>query len=334
MISIIQEEKTWKTTLKRFDSYDFYHTYDYHVISKKDDEKPILVLFENNGQVLAIPFLMRSIPGTEFFDLTSVYGYAGPVCDNIKNNHDFALAFNRFLKEKNIVSIFSRLHPFIKGQEDVLKGLGQTPTIGKVVNIDLTSDLAQQRTQYSKSTKNRTNKCRKLCTIRKAKTDEDIDTFIDIYYENMDRLSASKDYYFSRNYFFDFMKCDDFETEILMVFHNEDDVAIAASMFVKTNSYVQFHLSGSRTSYLHLAPANVFLDEMRVLATNDGYDYFNLGGGLGGREDSLFDFKSSFSNDYRDFKVWKYIVNNEVYNELSKNKIGVDNESFFPLYRK
>jgi len=337
MITIIQEKDAWKETMARFSDHDFYHTYDYHVISKKENETPILILFEDADRAIAIPFLRRPIANTPYNDLTSVYGYAGPVFDNFDfkgENELFAQNFNDILRDLNIVSIFSRLHPYIPGQEEVLKSLGQTPTIGKVVNIDLTLDLAEQRTQYSKSTKNRTNKCRKQSTVRKAETEEDINTFVDIYYENMDRLSATKDYYFSREYFFEFMRCDDFDTEILMVINNEDEVAMAASMFVKTNDYVQFHLSGSRTSYLNLAPANVFLDEMRILATDEGHKFFNLGGGLGGQEDSLFAFKSSFSNDYKDFKVWKYIVDDEVYSELSKSKMQGGNEGFFPLYRK
>ena len=242
-------------------------------------------------------------------------------------------AFTGLLQELKIVSVFSRLHPYIIGQTTFLNKLGTTPALGKVVNIDLRLDLASQRTQCSKSTKNRTNKCRKLCTVRKAESENDINTFIDIYYENMDRLSASQDYYFTREYFFNFMKCKDFETDILLVEHNEDKVATAGSMFVKTKSIVQFHLSGTRTAYLNIAPANVFLDEMRILATSEGYQYFNLGGGLGSKQDSLFDFKSSFSNDYKDFRVWKYIVNENVYEELSKPNTG-DDSGFFPLYRK
>ncbi len=163
-------------------------------------------------------------------------------------------------------------------------------------------------------------------------SDADVNTFIDIYYENMDRLSASKDYYFSRQYFFDFLSCSDFKTEILLVVHNDTQEAIAASMFIKTNDIVQFHLSGSRTDYLSLAPANVFLDDMRIRATEEGYKIFNLGGGLGSKEDSLFDFKASFSKDHREFKVWKYIADQKIYDQLTE-KNGAVQEGFFPAYR-
>lgn len=336
MIKVITEGSSWKAQITRFKSYDFYHTYDYHIISKKENEQPILLVYEEDNHCIALPLLKRPIDSTNYFDLTSVYGYPGPLTMGLGESFEsetFHNSLRNTFKELNIVSVFSRLHPYITYQEKVLLRLGETPTIGKVVNIDLTQDLDFQRSQYGKSTKNRTNKCRRLCSVKKAETALDIDTFIDIYYENMDRLSATKDYYFSREYFYNFLKCDDFETDILLVMHNEDKRAIAASMFVKTKNIVQFHLSGSRTDYLDIAPANLFLDEMRIRATEQGFEIFNLGGGLGGKQDSLFNFKASFSKDYRDFKVWKYIANESVYHKLCAEKNIVSDENFFPLYR-
>ncbi len=333
MISLITEKEEWRNALKAIGGYDFYHTYDYHHLSKNADETPLLVMYKDEHLHLVIPFLKRTIADGPYVDLTSVYGYAGPLQKGTLEDADLGLfqtMFNSCLAELKVVSIFSRLHPYLNYQEPLLAGLGQVITLGKTVNIDLTKSVDEQRTQYGKSTKNRTNKCRRLCKVVSATTTEDIDTFIDIYYENMKRLSAAESYFFPRKYFFDFLECSDFETDILLVIHEEDQLAIAGSMFVKTNSMVQFHLSGSRTEYLNIAPANLFLDEMRLKATQEGYTTFNLGGGLGSEQDSLFNFKASFSKDYRDFKIWKYIVNNSVYDTLAGERKHSD---FFPAYR-
>jgi hypothetical protein len=82
-----------------------------------------------------------------------------------------------------------------------------------------------------------------------------------------------------------------------------------------------------------MAPANAFLDEMRIMATQEGYKVFNLGGGLGSKEDSLFDFKASFSKDRRDFRVWKYVVDDVIYASLSLKNNVKPNCEFFPRYR-
>ena len=318
------------------ETFDFYHTYEYHVISKKQEEKPILFIYKNKNISLALPFLIRPVKGTHFFDLTSVYGYAGPLSKNVDHDYDndhFIKEFKEMLRVLKITTIFSRLHPYIPFQQQVLKNLGNTPVLGKVVNIDLSLPLELQKRQYGKSTRNRVNKCRRCCTITQGCTEEDIHTFMSIYHENMDRVSASKEYYFTKKYYIDLLNSTAFKTTMLLLHHKETQESMAAALFIKTNEMVQFHLSGTRTKFLKLAPANLFLDEMRLKATEEGYRYFNLGGGLGAKEDALFSFKASFSKDHKDFRVWQYIVDQPVYNVLSQEKKSRTKTSFFPLYR-
>ena len=53
------------------------------------------------------------------------------------------------------------------------------------------------------------------------------------------------------------------------------------------------------------------------------------------KEDSLFDFKKSFSNLTLEYKSWRYIADPEKYDALLK-KNNIDKNStidFFPLYR-
>jgi hypothetical protein len=75
----------------------------------------------------------------------------------------------------------------------------------------------------------------------------------------------------------------------------------------------------------------LILDEARLLGNQTTAKSLHLGGGVGGSdEDSLFRFKSGFSKDFKEFSVWKFIVNEEIYEDLSKDKVCTD---FFPLYR-
>ena len=327
---IIKEE--WNTILIEIDNYDFYHTYDYHIISSNENETPILLTYTQEDTIIALPFVLRAVDGSEYFDLTSVYGYAGPICNVNVENFDFSnfkKAFKDYLQSKNIVSVFSRLHPYIV-QDQILESLGDLVSLGDVVNIDVTLPIDKSRMAYGKSNKNQINKLRRQCKVVKAETKEDILEFIDIYYENMKRLDAENHYFFSKDYFFQFMEINDYKTDILLVKHIESNKFIAGSMFVKTKNIVQFHLSGTRTEFLRLKPSKLFLDEMRLQATEQGYKIFNLGGGLGSEHDSLFDFKASFSKDFRAFKIWKYIVNHNIYDKLSEAK---DETNYFPKYR-
>jgi len=333
MIKEVTTKSDWNEVINRIGNYDFYHTYDYHSISKGENEQSILLVFNDDTKVIALPLVLRPIKNTPYCDFTSVYGYSGPLTNITDTEYDYSIfqsKLNAYFKEKGIISVFSRLHPYIE-QDAILNSLGDVINLGKVVNIDVSIPAEESRRAYGKSNKNQVNKLRRQCTVHKAETKEDILEFVDIYHENMRRLDAEAYYFFDKKYFLNFMEIEDFKTDILLVKDNETDTYIAGSMFVKTNNIVQFHLSGTRTDYLRMKPSKLFLDEMRLEATEAGFTYFNLGGGLGSQEDSLFNFKASFSKDFKIFKVWKYVVNQNIYDELSAN---AKDSGFFPKYRE
>ena len=151
----------------------------------------------------------------------------------------------------------------------------------------------------------------------------------------MDRVNARDKYYFNEAYFYNFVNSSNYKTEILMATSKETGEVAAAALMVTCKHIVQYHLSGTKEAFLHLSPIRFIIDEMRMKATQEHYRYFNLGGGLGSNEDELFNFKASFSKDFKPFKVWKYVVNTQVYNDLVKqfNIAAQVNNDFFPLYR-
>ena len=335
MIEIIKTKEAWEEVLSSCKSFDFYHTYDYHELSRNENEKPLLVSYKNEDTIIALPLLIRTIAGTDYKDATSVYGHPGPISNEIavpENSADFHEHLNRFFESEQIVSVFSRLNPYIPFQDEMLNGLGSLRTIGNMVNIDLTKDLDAQRSAYRRDTRSRVNKVRRMCSVKKAETKEEIQQFIDIYLETMKKLEANDSYFFENKYFFDFLDCDGFETDILLAVLNETEEVIAGTMFVKTNNIIQYHLSGTKNEHFKVAPSRLLLDEMRVQGTEQGYTYFNLGGGYNGNDDALFSFKSSFSDDIKVFKAWKHIANQKIYDELTK-EVKTSDPDFFPAYR-
>ena len=336
-ISIITSKERWQDVLDKADNFDFYHTYDYHSLSVKDGEKPVLVKYEEKDALIALPLVLRKIKGTAYFDATSVYGYSGPLQKNITssfNNAEFKKSLTAFFEEHKIISVFSRLNPFIEKQTEILEGIGNITELGSIVNIDLTLPLDEQRTIFSKTTKRYINKGRKTLKIIKSDSKEYIDTFINLYYENMNRVNAKKSYYFSKEYFYKFIESNHFKTDVLFAIKKDTSEIISAAMMVKTNNIIQYHISGTKTEFLSISPIRLLIDEMRINGTEQKFTFFNLGGGLGNEDDELLRFKSSFSKDFKVFKIWKYIANHKIYNELVSNKnIKDETSDFFPLYR-
>jgi hypothetical protein len=177
MIEIIKDKKKWDSILKSLDSFDLYHTYDYHHITKNNLDVPILVKYTEDNKIIAIPFLLRIIDGSQYYDLTSVYGYPGPISlkiDKNFNNSNFIAEFKAYLSADNIISVFSRLNPFISNQHRCINKLGELSNLGKVVNIDLTLDLDAQLQAYHKRLRTHVNKARRLCNVKLAETKEEI----------------------------------------------------------------------------------------------------------------------------------------------------------------
>jgi len=344
MIQIITEKTAWNSAVKLAKHSDFYHTYCYHELSKNENETPILIKYKDEKSCVLLALLVKEIENTDYKDARSVYGYTGVLYLSDKSNFDndnFREELNEYFLEQRIVSIFSRLHPYLEHQEDVLDGLGVISSPGDVVFIDLLEPLEVQRQNYSRRLKTQVNKAQRLCTIIKGETDIHIQAFIDIYYENMQRVNANGSYFFDELYFHQLMTCPYFETELSLVLCNETQEIIAGALFIKTDDIVHYHLSGIKEEYLGFNPIKLVIDRMRVKSTNDGYKYLNLGGGRSCKQDSLFTFKSSFSKHYMPFKLWKFIVNEEAYeflvNKQKQIEANVDFEidkEFFPAYRR
>lgn len=344
MIEIITERTIWNDTISLSMHSDFYHTYFYHNLSKKENETPILIKYQEHNTCVLLPLLLREIENSDYKDATSVYGYSGLLCISDMSNFDnenFKKELNLFLLKNKIVSVFSRLHPYLNSQEKILNGIGHISNPGDVVYINLLEPIKIQRQHYSNRLKTHINKAKRLCTIIKGETKAHVQEFIKIYYENMRRVNANESYFFDESYFYQLMSSPDFEVELSLAVSNETKEIIAGALFVKTDKIVQYHLSGIKKEFLDINSIKYVIDDMRIKSTEEGYTYFNLGGGRSNKQDSLFSFKTSFSKSLKPFKLWKYIVDENAYRDLVKqNKVAEsevnieDDQVFFPAYRR
>jgi len=304
----ITDSTGWAETLREVERHDFHHTWHYHRHSLEGAQRAELLRFDCEDVLIALPLILDRIPGTMHYDATSVYGYCGPVCSQRptpEQSARFGEMLLKYLAELRVVSLFSRLHPYIDHQQLVLAGLGEVSHIGPVVTIDLTQSPDEIRAGYGKSVKNQLNRLRRECTVVPVETDEQLIEFADIYSE----------------------------TDMFLAVDNASNEAMAGALFTTTRDIVQYHLSGTREKWLRRRASKLLIDHMRLKASDDGLRYMNLGGGLGGHQDSLFEYKSSFSKLTHPFRVWRWVLNQNVYNHLSSRTEGSPDGQFFPRYR-
>lgn len=333
--SIGSEE--WKQTLQSCEYYDFYHTESYHKLSTSDGEAKLLA-YKEGDTIIGLPVVIRKIEGTPYYDVTSVYGYAGPFTNFEISSLDeeclqrFRESVKQYFDTNKIISAFSRLHPLIDSNS-VFENFGIVKALNKTVTIDLRIPIDEQRRKFRKSNKSELNQLRrKGYSVKKVETQEELDKFVAIYEETMNRVQAHDSYYFSQEYYQNFFKNDQFDSHILIAIY--EDQIIAGAIFTICKNIMQYHLAGTTADFIRVTPMKLVLDEARLLGNELGLDYLHLGGGVGGSdEDSLFRFKSGFSDMYTQFQVWNYIHDKEIYDKLVLENGKESSDSFFPLYR-
>lgn len=345
-----EEEQRWRDVLARSSQYDFFHLPRYHLLAEKRGEgKAQLFLYEEGDRFIALPLLLRPVEkvqgleqiGQGWLDATSVYGYAGPVASQSELEEEFLNGFRRALsnalKEMRVVAVFSRLHPLIE-QKHILSGLGECLNVGCTVSIDLTLPPEVQFSQYRQGHRYEMNRLKKQGAVCEIDTEfNHLDDFVAIYRETMKQRDAAEFYYFDDEFFHTFANMP--EAHLFLCKLNEE--LMCAGLFTICNGVVQYFLSGTRHKFMKLAPTKLLIDEVRIWAIEQKAKVFHLGGGVGSKEDSLFQFKAGFSDRRHDFAVWRWIVEPEVYENLCRakqewnrrNGFICETADYFPAYR-
>ena len=334
---IVREETLWNQFIMRSKRYDVYHLWRYHIIDQSGD--PVLFVYQKNDLFIALPLIKRKISGSNWYDLTCVYGYGGPVSnyslETLKQQDisDFKIQFLHFMEQEQCVCVFSRLHPFL-GQHHLLGNIGGVSNNGKTLYMDLSNSYEDQVEGYEKRMARQIRQLKKQDYIIKGDIDdESIRAFHEMYTLNMLRVSASANYFFTEEYFANLLRLNPNHSSLLMVYDGEKP-ACGAIVF-HSNQIIRNHLSATNEDYLKESPSKLLTDYISILGRRKNIRYFHLGGGVGGKEDSLFKYKSHFSRLTIDDYIWRFVANENAYNSLVEMKGLADAQesNYFPLYR-
>ena len=337
----------WLAVLGQARQHDFHQLPQYHRLAElRGEGLAQLFVHAEDGCTIALPLLLRPVDPAEpdgWHDATSVYGYGGPVASHgtppagVVRNFQSALAAE--LARRRVISVFSRLHPLI-AQEVLLAGLGVCPAAGETISIDLALPNEAQRAQYSRTCRTSLRKLRESgftgfhdCEKRY------LPEFVGVYLETMRRVGAQSSYLFDEAYF-NLLTRDLGGVSHLFVALKDGEVA-AASLCTICDGIVQDHLGGTRDAFLKFSPDRLVVDTERLWAAAMGARVFHLGGGVGAQEDSVFRYKSGFSDRRHMFRTWRWIIRPEVYEELSAisarrnaaNGLRAISAGYFPAYR-
>lgn len=286
-------------------------------------------------------FIKRKIPytvnGKDYFDITTPYGYGGPVTSNVINLEKllsaYFNAFGKYCHEQRIVSEFIRFHFF--ENEEVRKHFnGKVSLIGNHVIRDLGQPLFED---FDKSVKRsiRIAKKHDLEIIFDTAGDS-LDKFLTVYYSTLQRNDA-KDFYYFDNAFFN--KLNQSLKDNFVYCHVLYDKKIVSTALVLYGENYAYGLFGGTLREYYAFHPNVFLEVETInWLKKKGLSYYILGGGHKG-EDGIYKFKKNFAkkNGNYPFYVGKKIHDPEIYNalnDLRETEQTFDRHTFFfPSYR-
>lgn len=260
---------------------------------------PTYLVWEDGAHVWMHFFHRSLVPNTDFWDISSAYGYGGPL-----SNTDYIYpAWGEYLywcKKNHILAEFVRFHPLLNQRYYGTKTINRlTCTMGG---------------EYTPNCRYMVRKAQRSgLRVQEHITQEIYMRFAEFYREGMKRIGADKMYHFNDEYFLALSKLD---AAHLLVCENEMGDWRSAAVFLQGEETIEYHLAATSEAGKRTGASN-----MVIHCGSNGYnpDAFFLGGGKTvDEEDSLFKYKASFGGKQLPFFIGQMIHNHHVYTEMKK----------------
>jgi serine/alanine adding enzyme len=272
-----------------------------------DKGRPFLL--EHDGALFA------GIERDEPRDVVTPYGYGGPTADG------FWDAYEEWARERGVVTTFVRFHPLYGNQR------------GAPIHVDELAPTVAWRLEPDRDLlaglhfkhRNKVTKAENAgATVGQH---EGLGEFVPLYEDTMRRVHADDFYFFEPAYWerLGELPLVRFDAEI-------DGEVVASALCLATPPWLHYHLSGTTDAGRTTGSSTLVLLEAARWAQANGYERFHLGGGLGGKEDSLHHFKARFDPEgLVPAAIGKAIHDEDAYRRLSGGEASYD--GFFPAYR-
>lgn len=277
------------------------------------------------------------IDGVQYYDLVTPYGYGGPFVHEHTDIDSLIDTYRdemeTYCRSEKIISEFVRFHPLFQNQE-AFRQIYDVEYMRETVATDLLGSEDAFQNEFNATARRRVRKLvrddRFSCLV--ASGFNDIEDFVDIYRETMDRHHASDFYYFDRAYF-EGLK-EKFGKQILTTSVYFEGKIIAMGLYFISGTVVHDHLNGTRAEHLQHSPAYLLKYTMMNWAKANGASLIHYGGGVtNDPEDSVLKFKRGFSrNTAFKFHVGRKVWNVPVYDAMCR-ELGVGETDYFPAYR-
>lgn len=320
----------WDDLLGRLGCADVYYLREYLESARLLEEgTPAFLHLEGDGGDVVFACLVREAPGGTH-DVITPYGYGGPVATGPEPPVDrFWERYQLWCEANGIVTSVIRFHSLFANQCYAGPGVRlerYADTTGW--RLDLPDLLAGMDGSHRTS-------CRKALkegvTVRIAEAPGDLSPFVALYEETMRRIEAGDFYLFPQGYWDSL--AGPLRQRLVLADALLDGEVVASALCFATQPWLHYHLSAASDRGRAIGAANLVLYEAAEWARGRGFERFHLGGGAGGKDDSLAAFKRRFDpGGSLEWWLGKAVHDEEAYRKLTGREAD-DLAGFFPAYR-
>ncbi len=270
----------------------------------------------------ALPVLLRAIPDTELRDVSAPYPSGGPVGPA---GAGFWSAYAEWARERSVVSTFIRFHPLLQNQT-------LAPPEAELVRL---ADAAVWRLEgdlfagMHRSHRNKARKAQKAgIEVTTERNPASLDGFLELHEATMRRQGASEFYAFGPDYW---AKLRELGDGLVRLDATLDGELVASEVCAAGGTWLHYHMGVTSDRGRELGAANLLVYETAAWAQTNGFTELSLGSGVGGQEDSLWEFKQRFGSGLgRESWIGKLVNDPEAYARLAG---AAETGGFFPAYR-
>jgi Acetyltransferase (GNAT) domain len=286
--------------------------------------EPATAVFLADDEV-ALPVLLREIPGGDGLrDVSAPYPCGGPVA-RAGAAEPFWAAYADWCRERSVITTFIRFHPLLQNQR-----LAPADAV-----LERLADAAVWRLEgdlFAGLHRSHRNKCRKAraagVEVSAERAPASLDGFLELHEETMRRQGASGFYAFGPPYWEKLLELGDGLVRLDARLEGE---LVASEVCVAGGTWLHYHMGVTADRGRELGAANLLVYETAVCGQANGFTELSLGSGVGGQEDSLWEFKQRFAPDMgRELWIGKLVNDEDAYLRLGGDPAA---GGFFPAYR-
>jgi hypothetical protein len=291
-----------------------------------------LHLGQASGDVV-FPLLVREAPEGHA-DVGTPMGYGGPLAaGEHPPSEDFLAAYERWCGDRRVVATFARFQPALANQQ-LVEGRWHLEHIGHSVGWRVggrnADELVEGLDPHHRRIVRKARRAGIEVTVEARPAE--LAAFVALYEETMRRRDASAFYFFPDAYWTQL--AGPLGELLVRADARVDGELVASVVCFASPPLLHYHLGASSERGQALGANHLLFVETASWAARQGFERFHLGGGVGGFEDSLFEFKRRFDPDGTlPAYLGKAVHDEDAYRRLS-DVAEIDYAGYFPAYRR